>query len=119
MAAKNCFWSRVHKYAFFSKRFFVLTLSQYVLRNFSRKTFSFKSKMVACGFFVILKSSYFQKIVYNPGQIQKQKILWVYKGYILKKIINWSVSRKIQHGAENQDDYEFRIFVKILLPQHA
>jgi hypothetical protein len=29
MAAKNCFWSRVQKYAFFPKRSFFLTFSQY------------------------------------------------------------------------------------------
>jgi hypothetical protein len=36
-----------------------------------------------------------------------------------KKIINWSTSKEIQYGAENQDGCEFRIFVKILLPQHG
>jgi hypothetical protein len=29
MAAKNCFWSRIHKYSFFSKRFFVLINDKY------------------------------------------------------------------------------------------
>jgi hypothetical protein len=36
-----------------------------------------------------------------------------------KIIINWSTSEKNQYGAENQDGCEFRIFVKILLPQHG
>jgi hypothetical protein len=74
MAAKNCFWSRVHKYAFFSKRFFFLTFSQY-WGVFMKKLFLLiqNGGLYRDGVFVILKSPYFQKILCNQRQIQKQK----------------------------------------------
>jgi hypothetical protein len=76
MAAKNCFWSRVRKYAFFFKTLFEKKFLDFlsVLRSFYGKLF-----------FLIQKSLYFQKILYNQRQMQNQKFKWIYKGYILKK----------------------------------
>jgi hypothetical protein len=62
MAAKNCFWSRVHKYAFFSKRFFFLTFPQYC-KVFMDFFFIQNGGLYRDGVFVILKSPYFQKIL--------------------------------------------------------
>jgi hypothetical protein len=70
--------------------------------------------------FLSFKITLFSK---NPLQAMtntKSKILMDLQCiYTQKKIINWSASEKIQYGTENQDGCEFRIFVKILLPQHG
>jgi hypothetical protein len=85
MAAKNCFWCKSTNMHFFQNAFCLDFLS--VLQNFYEKTFFLiqNGGLYPDGVFVILKSPYFQQILYNQRKIPEQ-------GYILTKIINWSAS---------------------------
>jgi hypothetical protein len=71
MAAENCIWSRVQKYAFFLKIF--LKFSQYC-GFFQEKLFYLiqNGGWYRDGVLVILQSPFFQKIRYNQRLIQKK-----------------------------------------------
>jgi hypothetical protein len=64
--------------------------------------------------FCHFKITLFSKNPLQANTNTKTKILM----YLQRKK-NWYASEKIQYGAENQDGCDFRIFVKILLPQHG
>jgi hypothetical protein len=85
MAAKNCFWSGVHKYAFFSKRFFLLTFPLSIA-EFFWFFFNPKWRLALRWRFCHFKITLFSK---NPLQAMtntKTKILMdLQKIYILKK----------------------------------
>jgi hypothetical protein len=69
------------------------------------------------GVFVILKSTYFQKILCKNANTKTKILMDLQRIYTQKNQLVYK--RKIQYGAENQDGCEFRIFVKILLPHHG
>jgi hypothetical protein len=93
MAANNCFWSRVHKHAFFSKRFFFLSIAEFLWKNFF--LLNPKWRLVSRWRFSHFKITLFSKnplqaITNSKTKVQIKKIL--YRLIALFRTISWSVT---------------------------